>query len=45
MQNKIDFKGGVCPLPITDQDTIQLAHGSGGKMMNDLISRLFLWAF
>jgi hydrogenase expression/formation protein HypE len=34
-----------CPLPITAHDTIQLSHGSGGKMMNDLISKLFLWAF
>ncbi len=34
-----------CPLPITAHDTIQLGHGSGGRMMNELISRLFLWAF
>lgn len=34
-----------CPLPITKHDTIQLGHGSGGRMMNDLISKLFLWAF
>ncbi len=34
-----------CPLPITQHDTIQLGHGSGGKMMNDLIGKLFLWAF
>jgi hydrogenase expression/formation protein HypE len=34
-----------CPLPIATHDTIQLSHGSGGKMMDDLISKLFLWAF
>jgi hydrogenase expression/formation protein HypE len=34
-----------CPLPITEFDTVQLSHGSGGKMMNDLIRKLFLWAF
>ncbi|MFQ5638189.1 MAG: hydrogenase expression/formation protein HypE [bacterium] len=34
-----------CPLPITDHETVQLSHGSGGKMMNQLIDRLFLWAF
>lgn len=34
-----------CPLPISAHDTIQLSHGSGGKMMNNLISKLFLWAF
>ncbi len=36
---------GRCPLPITKHDTVQLSHGSGGKMMNDLIEQLFLWAF
>ncbi len=36
---------GQCPLPINSHDTVQLSHGSGGKMMNDLISKLFLWAF
>jgi hydrogenase expression/formation protein HypE len=35
----------ACPLPITKQDTVQLSHGSGGRMMNDLISKLFVWAF
>jgi hydrogenase expression/formation protein HypE len=34
-----------CPLPISAHDTVQLSHGSGGKMMNNLISKLFLWAF
>ena len=34
-----------CPLPIGQHETIQLGHGSGGKMMSDLIDKLFLWAF
>lgn len=34
-----------CPLPITTHTTIQLSHGSGGKMMNDLIARLFVETF
>ncbi|MEW6413220.1 MAG: hydrogenase expression/formation protein HypE [Candidatus Zixiibacteriota bacterium] len=34
-----------CPLPITGHDTIQLSHGSGGRMSNELISKLFVWAF
>ncbi|KAA3615667.1 MAG: hydrogenase expression/formation protein HypE [Calditrichaeota bacterium] len=38
-------EGLSCPLPITQHDKVQLSHGSGGKMMNDLISKLFLWAF
>ncbi|HUF10034.1 MAG TPA: hydrogenase expression/formation protein HypE [Rhodothermales bacterium] len=36
---------GECPLPITEHDTVQLSHGSGGKMMNRLIRDLFVWAF
>jgi hydrogenase expression/formation protein HypE len=36
---------GTCPLPITRHDTVQLSHGSGGKMMNSLIRDLFVWAF
>ena len=36
---------GQCPLPITQHDTVQLGHGSGGQMMNELIAKLFLWAF
>ncbi|PWB76165.1 hydrogenase expression/formation protein HypE [candidate division GN15 bacterium] len=34
-----------CPLPISQHDTVQLGHGSGGVMMHDLIGRLFRWAF
>lgn len=34
-----------CPLPISAHDTVQMGHGSGGRMMNDLIARLFIWAF
>ncbi|UCE66217.1 MAG: hydrogenase expression/formation protein HypE [Candidatus Zixiibacteriota bacterium] len=41
--NPEDFAS--CPLPISSHDTIQLAHGSGGRMMNDLVQKLFLWAF
>ena len=36
---------GQCPLPISNHDTVQLGHGSGGKMSSDLIAKLFLWAF
>jgi hydrogenase expression/formation protein HypE len=42
---KINFNGLTCPLPINQHDTVQLSHGSGGRMMNDLISKLFVWAF
>lgn len=42
---KMNFNNMSCPLPITQHDTVQLSHGSGGKMMDDLISKLFIWAF
>jgi len=35
----------TCPLPLAGSTTIQLGHGSGGQMMNDLIRGLFLSAF
>lgn len=34
-----------CPLPISQHSTVQLGHGSGGKMMHDLIEKLIVWAF
>jgi len=40
-----DTNFAQCPLPITEHASVQLGHGSGGKMMNDLIGKLFLWAF
>ena len=34
-----------CPLPISRYPTIALPHGGGGKLMNQLISEMFLKAF
>ncbi|MBN1586381.1 MAG: hydrogenase expression/formation protein HypE, partial [Candidatus Omnitrophica bacterium] len=34
-----------CPFPISDYPTVQLAHGSGGKLMHQLIERMFLAGF
>jgi hydrogenase expression/formation protein HypE len=34
-----------CPLPLTRHSKVQLAHGSGGRMMNELIRKLFLEVF
>lgn len=31
-----------CPVPILSHKNIQLAHGGGGKLMNDLIAKVFL---
>ena len=34
-----------CPLPLDDHETVQLAHGGGGRLMRGLIEGLFLPAF
>ena len=34
-----------CPLPLPGRDTIQLAHGGGGRLMHELLNGLFLKAF
>ena len=35
----------VCPIPIADYPQILLAHGGGGKLMHDLIEKVFVPAF
>jgi hydrogenase expression/formation protein HypE len=35
----------VCPVPRTDQATVQMAHGGGGRMMQSLIEGMFLPTF
>lgn len=40
-----DNNAAACPIPAQDHRTVQLAHGSGGKLMHDLIERLFLSTF
>lgn len=39
------MQGAVCPVPLGRRDRIVMGHGSGGKMMHDLIERLFMPAF
>ncbi len=34
-----------CPVPLLDHDTIQLAHGAGGRLSSQLIENLFLPRF
>jgi hydrogenase expression/formation protein HypE len=36
-----DLEGWTCPLPLRDYPTIVMGHGSGGKLMADLIEHLF----
>lgn len=33
--------GAVCPVPLTKHDTVQLAHGSGGRMSAELVAKFF----
>ncbi|MBX3303571.1 MAG: hydrogenase expression/formation protein HypE [Nitrospira sp.] len=35
----------VCPLPISEKNTVQLAHGGGGRLMQKLIQDVFVQAF
>jgi len=42
--NKIPL-GFSCPLPIMEHDTVQLAHGAGGRLMSDLINKMFIELF
>ncbi len=41
----IDIDSMSCPLYKMDFDTIQLAHGAGGKLSSDLIEKIFLPRF
>ncbi|MHC4176601.1 MAG: hydrogenase expression/formation protein HypE [Planctomycetota bacterium] len=34
-----------CPVPLGDHDTVQMAHGGGGRLMRGLIEGMFLPAF
>jgi hydrogenase expression/formation protein HypE len=34
-----------CPLPTMDKKTVQLAHGGGGRLMQELIREVFVRAF
>lgn len=36
---------GACPLPLSDYPHILLAHGGGGRLMHQLIERVFVPAF
>lgn len=42
MANDLTLK---CPVPITSHTAVQMAHGGGGRVMRELIERMFLPAF
>ena len=37
--------GASCPLPLSDYPTIQMAHGGGGRLTQQLIDQLFVPSF
>ena len=39
------FESFSCPMPILNYDTVQLAHGAGGKLSAELIDKIFLPCF
>jgi len=45
MTDKPNFLGWTCPRPLQNYPAIVMGHGSGGKMMADLIEHLFAPAF
>ncbi len=45
MSEDLNFSGWSCPLPLRNYPTIVLGHGSGGKMMADLIQHMFASQF
>ena len=45
MNSKLDLTGWICPTPLQHYPTIVMGHGSGGKMMADLIQHMFASAF
>ncbi len=41
-ENIPTIEGAVCPLPLTHKDQIVIGHGSGGRMTQDLIQKVFV---
>lgn len=40
--NKLNLYGWTCPAPLKNYPTVVMGHGSGGRMMSDLIEHLFV---
>jgi hydrogenase expression/formation protein HypE len=45
MTDELNISGWTCPIPLKNYPTIVMGHGSGGKMMSDLIKHMFLPLF
>jgi hydrogenase expression/formation protein HypE len=37
-----NFEGSVCPVPLAHNEQIMMGHGSGGRMTQELIRRIFM---
>lgn len=44
-ETKPTIQGLSCPIPIQDYPTVQLAHGGGGRLSQQLVEKMFLPAF
>ncbi len=42
MDKTISIEGAVCPMPLSHKDQIVMGHGSGGRMTQELIQRIFM---
>ncbi len=42
---RVSLEGAVCPIPLDRYTVVTMAHGGGGRLMNDLIGEMFLTAF
>ncbi len=42
MTDQLNINNWTCPLPLQNYPTIVMGHGSGGRMMSDLIRHMFL---
>ena len=42
MSDTPNFEGMTCPIPITNYNTVQLAHGGGGTLTHQLIEKFFV---
>jgi len=36
------MEGSICPMPLSHQDQIVIGHGSGGRMTQDLVRKVFM---
>ena len=45
MSDRPDFANMSCPMPLMDHETVQLAHGAGGRLSADLIDKLIVPRF